>query len=196
MVSRRTINHSIRKLQGVLAVLVVSILCMASVAWAQDRDWDRDHYRFSRLEPGTRIPVRLNNTIDVYRSDNRVFYGTVDQDVRGDYGRIVIPRGANVELMVRVARDNDLVLDLDSVVVNGQRYAIRTDPNRFESERDNSLLGNIVGAINGQQVRGPAVRVERGTVLTFRLERPLEMGARDREYYDREWWRERYRDQR
>jgi hypothetical protein len=135
--------------------------------------------------------VRLNRTIDVNRSDDRVFYGTVDRDVRGDYGRIVIPRGSNVELAVRVAPDNDLVLDLDSVVVNGERYAIRTDPNRFESERDNSLLGNIAGAINGQQVRGPAVRVERGTVLMFRLERPLEMGARDRDYY-----RDRYREQR
>jgi len=191
MVSRRTINHSLRKLQGVMAVLIVSCWCMSSVAWAQYRDWDHDRDRITRLEPGTRIPVRLNRTIDVSRSDNRVFYGSVDQDVRGDYGRVVIPRGSNVELMVRVARDNDLVLDLDSVVVNGQRYALRTDPNRFESERDNSLLGNIVGAINGQQVRGPAVRVERGTVLMFRLERPLEMGARDRD-----WDRERWRDER
>jgi hypothetical protein len=47
--------------------------------------------------------VRLNRTIDVNRSDNRIFYGTVDQDVRGNYGRIVIPRGSNVELAVRVA---------------------------------------------------------------------------------------------
>ena len=189
MVSMRSINHSIRKLQGVLAVLIVSGWCMSSVASAQYRDWDHDRDRVTRLEPGTRIPVRLNQTIDVNRSDNRVFYGTVDQDVRGDHGRVVIPRGSSVELMVRVARDNDLVLDLDSVVVNGDRYALRTDPNRFESERDNSLLGNIVGAINGQKVRGPAVRVGRGTVLTFRLERPLEMGARDRDH-DRERWRD------
>ncbi|HEY2383697.1 MAG TPA: hypothetical protein VGK48_21190 [Terriglobia bacterium] len=126
--------------------------------------------------------MRLNQTIDVNRSDNRVFYGTVNQDVRGERGRIVIPRGSNVELMVRTARDNDLVLDLDSVVVNGERYSIRTDPNRFESQADNNLLGNIVGAIRGQQVRGPAVRVERGTLLTFRLERPLEMGVPDHGY--------------
>jgi hypothetical protein len=191
MVSRQTINHSVRKLQGVLAVLIVSAWCISSVAWAQDRDWDHDRDRITRLEPGTRIPVRLNRTIDVNQSDNRIFYGTVDQDVRGGYGRIVIPRGSNVELAVRVAPDNDLVLDLDSVVVNGERYALRTDPNRFESSRDNSLLGNIVGAINGQQVRGPAVRVERGTVLMFRLERPLEIGARYRDYD-----RERYRNER
>jgi len=82
--------------------------------------------------------------------------------------------------MVRVAPDNDLILDLESVVVNGQRYAMRTDPNRVESQRDNSLVGAIVGAINGGQARGRAVRIPRDSVVTFRLERPLEMGVVDR----------------
>ena len=82
--------------------------------------------------------------------------------------------------MVRVARDNDLILDLESVVVNGQRYAIRTDANRIESQRDNSLVGAIVGAINGGEARGRAVRIPRGSVVSFRLERPLEMGIADR----------------
>ena len=45
-----------------------------------------------------------------------------------------------MELVVRVAPDNDLILDLDSVTVDGQRYALRTDPNRIESRRDDSLI--------------------------------------------------------
>src|SRR6185437_10426062 len=128
-------------------------------------------------------------------TDNRVFTGTVDQDVRGENGRLAIPRGSTVELIVRVARDNDLFLDLDSVTVNGQRYAIKTDPNRVESQRDNSIVGAIVGAINGGEVRGRAVRLPRNTLVTFRLERPLDMGVADRgvdrggyhyhDYYDR-----------
>jgi len=81
---------------------------------------------------------------------------------------------------VRVARDNDLILDLESVVVNGQRYAIKTDPNRVESIRDNSLVGAIVGAVNGGQARGRAVRIPRDSVLTFRLDRPIDMGVADR----------------
>lgn len=189
MVGRRTINLPLRKLQGVLAAFLVAVWCFSLVGFAQG--WDRDHVR--RLDPGTTIPVRLNQTIDVNRSDNRVFYGTVNQDVRGDEGRIVIPRGSNVELMVRTARDNDLVLDVNSVVVNGQRYSLRTDPDRFESQKDNSVLGNIVGALSGQQVRGPAVRVERGTVLSFRLERPLDMGVRDYDH-DRDYDRDHFRD--
>jgi hypothetical protein len=134
----------------------------------------------TRLEPGTVIPIRTNEAIDVDRSDNRIYTGIVDQDVRGDNGRLAIPRGANVELIVRVERDNDLIVDLESVVVNGQRYAIRTDANRMESRRDDSLIGGIIGAISGGEVRGRAVRIPRDSVVTFRLQRPLEMGVADR----------------
>ena len=164
---------------------------------AQDRDRDGDRYRdrLTRLEPGTVIPVRTNESIDVERTDNRVFRGIVDQDVRGDNGRLAIPRGATVELIVRVARDNDLVLDLESVMVNGLRYALQTEPNRVESQRDNSIVGAIVGAINGGEVRGRTVRIPRDSLVTFRLGQPLVMGVADRgidrdgyhyhDYYDR-----------
>jgi len=164
---------------------------------AQDRDRDRDGYhdRVTRLEPGIVIPVRTNEGIDVERTENRVFTGIVDEDIRGTNGRLAIPRGSTVELIVRVARDNDLVLDLESVQVNGQRYAVRTDVNRIESDRDNGVVGAIVGAINGGQIRGRAVRLPRNSLVTFRLERPLEMGVADRgidrggyhyhDYYDR-----------
>ena len=145
-----------------------------------DRDWDREHSRFTRLPQGTMIAVRPNESIDVERKDNRVYYGVVDQDVRGSNGQLAIPRGSRVELIVRVERDNDLILDLESVTVNGQRYAIDTQANRVESSRDNSLVGAIVGAVNGGQVRGRAVRIPRNTLLTFRFNRPLVMGVADR----------------
>lgn len=157
-------------------------------AWAQDRDhtrdsdrdWDREHSRFTRLSQGTMIAVRPTESIDVERKDNRVYYGIVDQDVRGNNGKLAIPRGSRVELIVRVERDNDLILDLESVTVNGQRYAIETEANRVESSRDNSLVGAIVGAVNGGQVRGHAVRIPRNTLLTFRIDRPLNIGIADR----------------
>ena len=181
-------------------------LSLSVGAWAQerdrrpdsDRDWDREHNRFTRLSQGTMIRVRPNESIDVERKDNRVYYGTVDQDVRGASGQLAIPRGSRVELIVRVERDNDLILDLESVTVNGQRYAIQTEANRVESARDNSLGGAIVGAVNGGQVRGRAVRIPRDTVLTFRIDRPLMIGVADRgidrdghHYHD---WYERNRD--
>ena len=163
------------------SALVIAALCFPAIAQDRDRDrdrdWDRDHDRMTRIEPGTTIPVRLNEPIDVDRQDNRAYTGTVDQDVRGENGRLAIPRGSQVLLRVRVERDNDLVLDLDSVDVHGERYAMQTDPNKFESPRDHSVVGSIVGAVTGNQVRGPVVRVRRDTVLSFRLERPLEMQA-------------------
>jgi hypothetical protein len=183
---------------------VLAVCLSPAIIHAQDRDRDRyrDGDRLTRLEPGTVIPVRLNESIDVERRDNRVYTGIVDQDVRGVDGRLAIPRGAPVELMVRVAADNDLILDLDSVAVNGQRYALRAEPNRVESRRDDGLVGAIVGAINGGTATGRAVRIPRDSVVTFRLQRPLDMGVVDRgvtrdgaHYHD--WYRDdRNRDDR
>ncbi len=156
-------------------------LCIAPSGSAQEgRDRNYGGDRITRLEPGTNIPVRVNDSIDVERRDNRVYRGIVDRDVRGDDGRLAIPRGSPVELIVRVMRDNDLVLDLESASVNGRRYGIRTDANRVESQRDNSLLGTIVGAISGGQVQGRAVRIPRDSVLSFRIQTPLEVDVPDR----------------
>jgi hypothetical protein len=129
---------------------------LPGTASAQDRDQgsDRDRDRMTRIEPGTIIPVRTNETIDVDKRDNQVFTGIVDQDVRGTNGRLAIPKGSTVELIVRVTADNDLVIDVESASVNGQRYALKTDPNRQESKHDDSLVGSIVGAVQGGRHEG------------------------------------------
>jgi hypothetical protein len=74
---------------------------------------------------GTTVSVRTNEPIDVNTTDGRVFTGVVDQDVIDGNSRLAIPRGSSVELMIRRAPNNELALDLESVVVNGQRYAMR-----------------------------------------------------------------------
>jgi hypothetical protein len=169
-------------LLGSIAILLaLSVLpALSAQDHDSDRDHDRDRDRVTRIEPGTMIAVRTNNTIDSDRRDYQVYRGIVDQEVRGTDGRLAIPRGSDVELIVRVRTDNDLVIDLESVQVNGNRYAIRTDPNRQEARRDDSLVGSIVGAIQGGEPHGRAVRIPRDSVLTFRLRRPLEMGVADR----------------
>jgi len=136
----------------------------------------------TRIEPGTSIVVRTNDAIDVDRGNDRIYRGIVDQDVRGENGRMAIPRGAGVELKVRVAADNDLILDLESITVNGERYALKADADRVEAKRDDSLVGAILGAVAGVQVRGRAVRVPRDSVLTFRIDRALVVGVPDRGY--------------
>jgi hypothetical protein len=199
MLSTKNERGPLRRQANVIAGLfAVSALCLSSMAMAQDRDRDRgpDRDRITTLVPGTVIPVRTNEAIDVDKGDYRVYRGIVDQDVRGNDGRLAIPRGSSVELIVRFSRDNDMALDVDSVTVNGVRYAPKTYTKRIESQRDNSVVGSIVGAINGGEVRGRAVRVPRDTVVTFRLQQPLTMGIADRGVerngyhyhdYERDW---------
>ena len=150
--------------------------------------------RLTRIEPGTNISIRTNDPIDVQRSDNRVYYGVVDQEVRGSNGRLGIPRGSRVELIVRVMRDNDLILDLESVELNGQRYAIQADKTRVQSRQDNSLIGSLAGAISGGNAYGRAVRIPRDSTLSFRVQTPLVVGVADRGvdrggYHYHDWYK-------
>lgn len=186
------LSRRMTRLAGITAVAALSVSPIAS---AQGR-WERG--AFTRLEPGEVISVRTNEFIDSARPDYRVYSGIVNRDVRGTNGRIAIPRGATVELMARPARNGDLVLDLESVVVNGERYAIKTDPNRVVATGGNDgveIVGSILGAVTGGQIRGRAIRVPRGTQMQFRLDRPLDVGVDDRgvmreghHYHD--WYRD------
>ena len=146
----------------------------------RSRYWDGQ--RYTRLEPGINIAVRTTEPIDAERTDYRVYNGIVDQDVRGEDGNLAIPRGSSVELIARRARDNDeMVLDFESVTVNGQRYAVQTPPKPIVGTGGiDDLVGSIVGAISGGNVRGRSVRIPRDMILNYRLSRPLEMGVADR----------------
>ncbi len=183
-------THRMVRFMAVVAVVIALYLPVAALAQDRDRDWDRDRDRTSVIEPGTTISVRTNETIDVERRSDRIYYGSVDRGVRDDSGHWAIPRGSSVELMVRVAPDNDLILDLQSVTVNGRRYTVKTDPNREEAMRDDSLVGSIVGAIGGQ-THGRAVRIPRNSILTFHIERPLFISDRDSDLYGYHGYRDR-----
>jgi hypothetical protein len=150
------------------------VLGTAVCASAQDRD-DRYQAGTTRIDPGTTIEVRTNEPIDSSRTDYRVYNAVVDRDIHGDNG-LAIPRGSQVELIVRQARDRDLILDLESITIGDHRYAVRTDTNRVDANNA-GLVGEIVGAINGY--RGEYVRLPEGSVLSFRLQRPLDVDVRD-----------------
>jgi len=121
-----------------------------------------DTGRYTVLAPGTVIPVRTNEFIRANAADYRVFSGIVDQDVFGTDGGVAIPQGSNVELIARTEPDKDLILDLESVTVNGERYGINTESQPIESKDGiganrrtgeyvggGALLGGIIGAIAG-----------------------------------------------
>ena len=147
--------------------------------------------RITRLYPGTVIPVRMSETVDVKRSDisaqavltsriSRVYGGIVAQDVRGENGQLAISSGSNVRMIVRLTRDNNVVLDLDSVIVDGKRYAVRTENKPVGSPPDDYITGKIVDNIQSGQGPREAVSVSRGSLVMFRLERPLEMVSPER----------------
>jgi len=163
---------------------------------------------------GTNIPVRTNESIDAKKSDGRVYTGVVAENVMDVLNNVAIPKGANVELIVKKASNKELTLDLESVTVNGQRYAVTADASRLSSEQRDGVgknkrtaeyigggaaLGAIIGAIAGggkgaaigaaagagagagTQIltRGKAVKVPAESLLTFRLEQPLELASKD-----------------
>jgi len=169
----------------VRGLAVALLLSGPAVASAQDRSQDRfqDRYwdgsRYTRLQPGMTISVRTNEAIDSAQTDYRVYSGIIDEDVRGDNGRIAIARGSTVEMIVRRNHNNELWLDLESVMANGQRYAIDASPDRVVgTSGSDTAIGSIVGAITGS--RGTNVHIPRNTVINFRLETPLEMNIADR----------------
>jgi len=135
---------------------VLGVLAFAALALGQGRT----------IGTGTTITVRTNEMIETKKSDGRLYSGVVDQDVMDANNNIAIPKGSSVELVVkRAAEDNDdLVLDLDSVTVNGQRYGLATDESRLSGEQRDGIgknkrtaeyvgggaaIGAIIGAIAG-----------------------------------------------
>jgi hypothetical protein len=117
------------------------------------------------IAAGTTIQVRTNDTIDAKDTGNGpVYSATVARDILDHNGRIAIPRGTDAELMVRDLGHHTVALDLDSVVVNGQRYSVTTyDVTRSGEQKDGigangrtakfvgggALFGTLVGAVAG-----------------------------------------------
>ena len=141
-------------------------------------EWKQPDAPMTRIEPGTVISVRTNRFISSNRADGRIFTGTVSQDVVGGNGQLAIPQGSNVELIVRTAPDGDLILDLESVMINGRRYGVDASVNRIDSDKKEgvganertgkfvgggAILGGIIGAIAGGG-KGAAIGAGAGAV--------------------------------
>jgi hypothetical protein len=138
-----------------------------------------DHYHASEsaittrsfeLEPGTQITVRNEETIDSARAaDGQTFAAEVSRDVLDRAGDVVIPRGANAQIVLKSASKGgrirgaaDLVLDLASVSVDGQQYRLDTrdvvrrgDAGLGKNKRTaeftggGAAIGALIGAIAG-----------------------------------------------
>jgi ribosomal protein L24E len=115
------------------------------------------------IDAGSEITVRTNEAIETRHANGEVFSATVDNDVIGRSGNVAIPRGSDVELVVREIGNNDLALDLDSVNINGRRYGLAAESNVTANRREGvgvnkrtgkyvgggAILGAIIGGIAG-----------------------------------------------
>ncbi|HUS05947.1 MAG TPA: hypothetical protein VMZ52_06620 [Bryobacteraceae bacterium] len=107
---------------------------------------------------GTEIAVRVNDSIDAKSAnDGRIYSAVVNQDVQDRSGRIVIPRGANAELIVRQADSNAMILDLESIDVNGQRYTVSTTDQTLSGSSQSGKDGVGTNKRTGKYVGGGAV---------------------------------------
>ena len=120
-----------------------------------------------RVPAGSEIVVRTNDVIDArHPSDGRIYTAVVDRDVTDNQGRVVIPRGSDAELIAREIDDKEVVVDLESVNVNGRRYIVDAQEQSVISEDKRkegvgmnertgkyvgggALIGSIIGAIAG-----------------------------------------------
>jgi len=119
---------------------------------------------------GTEIPVRTEETIDSAKAvEGQTHAAEVTEEIPDAEGSVVIPRGSNAQIVIRSASKggrfrgaSDLVLDLQSVSVEGQEYELSTADleqrgkegiggNRRTAEYTGgaAAIGAIIGAIAG-----------------------------------------------
>jgi hypothetical protein len=138
----------------------------------QLRDDNRNNgsYDQSRMErvvlaAGTEVVVRTNERIDARNTaEGQTFSAQIEENVRDSDRSIAIPRGSNVRLVVRrVENDGDLILDIESIMVEGRRYQVSTTDEELSNQRQGiggnrrtgqfigggAALGAIIGAIAG-----------------------------------------------
>jgi hypothetical protein len=123
-----------------------------------------------QIPSGTEIAVRNDEMIDSSKAaEGQTYAAEVTDDVHDAKGAVVIPRGANAQLVIksasgggRIRGQSDLVVDLQSISVDGQQFAVTatdfeqtgregvgTNKRTAEFTGGGAALGAVIGAIAG-----------------------------------------------
>lgn len=134
------------------------------------------------LQAGTEISVRTEETIDSARAaEGQTFAAELTSDERDANGDVVIPQGANAQIIIRSATKggrikgtSDLALDLASVSVDGRMYQLSTtdlvkqgktgmgaNKRTAQYTGGGAAIGAIIGAIAGHG-KGAAIGAASG----------------------------------
>ena len=124
----------------------------------------------NELPVGAEVSVRTNELIDSgVAQEGQTFDAQVTRDLKDADGDIVVPRGSRANIVIKSASkggkfrgQSDLVLDLQSVVINGKSYAVETaeiaqkGKEGFGANKRTAVhtgggaaIGAIIGAIAG-----------------------------------------------
>ena len=89
--------------------------------------------RTFELPAGSEVSVRTEETIDSGRAvEGQTFAAEITRNALDAAGEVVIPRGSNAQIVIRslsnsrIRGASDLVMDLESVSVDGQEYRVST----------------------------------------------------------------------
>jgi hypothetical protein len=131
---------------------------------------------------GTEVSVRTDETIDsASAAEGQGYAGEITADVRDAAGDVVIPKGANAQIVIksaskggRIRGASDLVVDLQSVSVGGQQFMLNTtdvvqqgkngigmNKRTGEMVGGGAGIGSIIGAIAGHG-KGAAIGAAAG----------------------------------
>lgn len=126
--------------------------------------------RTNELPVGAEVSVRTNELIDSgVAQEGQTFDAQVTRDLKDADGDIVVPRGSRANIVIKSASkggkfrgQSDLVLDLQSVVINGKSHAVETaeiaqkGKEGFGANKRTAVhtgggaaIGAIIGAIAG-----------------------------------------------
>jgi hypothetical protein len=128
------------------------------------------HTKTYLLPVGTQVSVRTEDTINSANAvEGQTYPAEVTDDVLDASGDVVIPHGSNAQIVIRSASKggrfhgtSDLVLDLQSISVEGQQYLVSTSDVKESGKQGlgankrtavytggGAALGAIIGAIAG-----------------------------------------------
>ncbi len=131
----------------------------------------------NELPVGSEVSVRMNEAIDsATAAEGQTFDAQVTRDVKDADGDLVIPRGSSARVVIKSASKggrfrgtSDLLLDLQTVTIDGKQYSIDTaevdkkgkpglgaNKRTAEYTGGGAALGAIIGAIAGGG-RGAAI---------------------------------------
>ena len=136
-----------------------------------------------RLEApaGTELVVRTVETIDSRRvGADQLFAAIVEHEISDTSGHVIIPARSSAQLVIREVRSGngtgtpEMVLDIQSITVDGRRYALGMVAGAIENGRKTRATGLLIGAADSAvTAQGSHVEVPAETVLRFLLDKPV-----------------------